>query len=161
MMADSQEQIHDPEHETILQAFRAAGYRVTTQRLALLAVLRERDGFLPAEEIHRLATQGAEDLSLATVYRTLSLFREMGLVEGRNVGGEQGREEYRFRSVRETYTLVCKRCGAIVAVEPDIIDAFRRDVTAMLGVTILGAHSCFIGYCAACTAILAEEESNA
>ena len=102
-----------------------------------------------------------EDLSLATVYRTLSLFREMGLVEGRNVGGEQEREEYRFRALRETYTLVCKRCGAIVPVEPDIIDVFRQAASSSLGVTILGAHSCFIGYCADCTAILAAEEHNA
>jgi Fe2+ or Zn2+ uptake regulation protein len=82
----------------------------------------------------------------------------MKLVEGRIVGDDQSREEYRFRSLREHYTLTCKRCGKIVPVEPDIVDAFRREAAA-LGVTVLGAHSCFIGYCEDCTAALAAEEA--
>jgi Fe2+ or Zn2+ uptake regulation protein len=148
---------YDLEENAILQAFRAAGHRVTTQRLALLNVMRKQGGFLDAEELHRLTALRGKDLSLATVYRTLTLFKELDMVEGRIVGDEQVREEYRFRSLNETYTLTCKRCGAIVPVEPDIIEAFRAKVTAALGVTILGAHSCFVGYCADCTAILAAE----
>jgi Fur family peroxide stress response transcriptional regulator len=147
----------DPEQDAILETFHATGHRVTSQRLTLLHVMREQGSFLDAEELHRIATLHGEDLSLATVYRTLALFKEMGLVEGRIVGGEQDREEYRFRPLSETYTLVCKRCGAIVPVEPDIIDAFREEANLTLGVTILGAQACFIGYCADCTAILAAE----
>ncbi len=144
--------------EMILRAFRAGGHRVTGQRLALLGVLREQGGFLDAETLHHLATLRGETLSLATVYRALALFKELNLVEGRIVGENRDSEEYRFRSHTETYTLTCKRCGAIVPVEPDIVDAFRREVTEQLGVTVLTAHSCFIGYCAACTAALAAED---
>ncbi|MCD4687540.1 MAG: transcriptional repressor, partial [Anaerolineae bacterium] len=92
--------------------------------------------------------------------RALALFKDLGLVEGRIVGHEQGREQYRFRSGSERYTLTCKRCGAIVPVEPDIVDEFRREVTVQLGVTVLTAHSCFIGYCADCTAALAAEDAE-
>lgn len=146
--------------ETIRAAFRRAGYRITHQRLDLLDVLREHGGFIDADTLHRLATRRGADLSLATVYRTLALFKDMALIEGRNVGGDQDREEYRFRAQHETYTLTCKRCGAIVPVEPDIVDAFREEVTRTLGVTVLTAHSCFIGYCAACSAELAAEEDS-
>lgn len=150
----------DREEAAILEAFRRAGHRVTDQRRALLDVLRHQRRYLSAEALHRLANQRGSTLSLATVYRTLALFKEMRLVDGRNVGDEQGREEYRFRSVYERYTLTCKRCGREVPVEPDIVDAFREEVTATLGVTIIAAHSCFTGYCAACTAALAAEEEN-
>lgn len=151
--------LHDADQdEAILRAFRDSGHRVTNQRLALLKVLREVGGFLDAEALHNLATLHGQNISLATVYRTLGLFKEMKLVEGRIVGDQQDREEYRFRAVKETYTLTCKRCGAIVPVESDIVDTFREEVTAVLGVTIMTAHSCFIGYCAACTALLAAEE---
>lgn len=148
---------HDADDEAIVAAFHAAGHRVTPQRLALLAVLRTHARFMDAEELHQLANQQGGDLSLATVYRTLGLFKEMNLVDGRLVGDDQDREEYRFRFSRETYTLTCKRCGTIVPVEPDIVNAFREEVTRTLGVTVLSAHSCFIGYCAACSAILAAE----
>lgn len=142
---------HDQE-EAILRAFRDAGHRVTNQRLALLSVMREQGGFLDADELRRLALRRGENLSLATVYRTLALFKAMKLVEGRIVGDDMTREEYRFRAQRETYSLTCKRCGKVVPVEPDIVDAFREELTAALGVTIVYAHSCFIGYCADCAA---------
>jgi Fur family transcriptional regulator, ferric uptake regulator len=144
--------------EGLAEIFRAAGHRVTSQRIALAEILRERGAFMDAETIHALAAARGEQISLATVYRTLTLFKEIGLIEGRIVGEDQNREEYRFRSSREVYTLACKRCGKIVPVEPELVEAFRRDLTQMLGVTVLSAHSCFIGYCADCTRIMANEE---
>lgn len=153
--------MHDSaDDEALRSAFRSAGLRITSQRLALLRVMRDQGGFLDAETWHQLAGLRAADLSLATVYRTLALFKELGLVEGRLVDTDQAREEYRFRAQRESYTLTCKRCGAIVPVEPDIVDAFRAEVTARLGVTVITAHSCFIGYCAECTAALTAEDSE-
>ena len=150
------ELVEDP----ILVAFREAGHRLTPQRRVLLDVLQAQGRFLDAESIHERAQAQGHNLSLATVYRTLSLFKELKLVEGRIVGDEQSREEYRFRSSREYYTLTCRRCGKIVPVEPDIIEAFRQELTANLGVTVLTAHSCFIGYCPECTAALAAEDEH-
>lgn len=153
---------HDgPSQEDIIRAFQNAGHRVTRQRLTLIELMREQGGFLDAEELLELAQLRGENVSLATIYRALALFKDMDLVEGRIVGDEQDREEYRFRSLREKYTLTCKRCGAIVPVESDIVDEFRREVTKQLGVTVLSAHSCFIGYCADCTAKLAAEDEAA
>ncbi len=151
----------DATDDAIRAAFRRTGHRVTSQRMALLDVMRAQGGFLDAEALHRLANLRGANLSLATVYRTLALFKDMDLVEGRIVGEDRDREEYRFRARRETYTLTCKRCGAIVPVEPDIVDEFRDEVTRALGVTVLTAHSCFVGYCADCTAALAAEDESA
>lgn len=151
----------DREEQAILEAFRRAGHRITAQRRALLDVLRHERRYLSAEALHHRAQEQGAGLSLATVYRTLALFKDLRLVDGRNVGGDQEREEYRFRSVYERYTLTCKRCGCEVPVEPDIVDAFREEVTGALGVTIIAAHSCFTGYCAECTAALAAEDDAA
>lgn len=148
------------EEEAIRAAFQSAGVRLTPQRLALLRVMREQGGFQDAEAWYRLAHLRGADLSLATVYRTLALFKTLNLVEGRIVEAGQEREEYRYRARQESYTLTCKRCGAIVPVEPDIVEAFRAEVTRRLGVTVITAHSCFVGYCAACTAALAAEEGD-
>jgi Fur family transcriptional regulator, ferric uptake regulator len=150
---------HD-EYDPIRQAFHDAGHRMTSQRRVLLDVLREQARFLDAETLHRLAQARDPHLSLATVYRTLALFKEMRLVDGRIVGEGQDREEYRFRFQNETYTLTCKRCGVVVPVESDIVDTFREEVTRTLGVTVLSAHSCFVGYCADCTAVLAAADAG-
>ncbi|HEX3051763.1 MAG TPA: transcriptional repressor [Aggregatilineaceae bacterium] len=157
----SETELHDPQQQAILRTFRDAGLRITTQRLAILEVLRTADGFIDAETLYDLANQKDSSLSLATVYRTLALFKEMRLVEGRIVGDEQIREEYRFRSLHETYTMVCKNCGKIVPVESDIIDAFRRDLALTQRLTVLSANSCFIGYCADCMADMTAEDETA
>ncbi|MBN1201695.1 MAG: transcriptional repressor [Anaerolineae bacterium] len=151
---------HGTGDQDIARIFHEAGYRMTGQRLALLAVLRDQNRFLDAETIYTLVRQQGVKLSLATVYRTLALLKQMNLAEGRLVGEGRDREEYRFRSPREQYTLTCKRCGKIVPVEPDIVNAFREEVTGRLNVTVLTAHACFIGYCAGCTAALAAEEND-
>jgi len=66
--------MHDSaDDEALRSAFRSAGLRITSQRLALLRVMRDQGGFLDAETWHRLAGLRAADLSLATVYRTLAL----------------------------------------------------------------------------------------
>ncbi len=104
------------EEESIRAAFRGAGLRITPQRLALLRVMREQGGFQDAEGWRRLACLRGADLSLATVYRTLALFKTLNLVEGRIVETDQEREEYRYRARQESYTLPCKRCWALVPV---------------------------------------------
>ena len=144
--------------ESVRQVFRAAGLRITRQRLALLRLLQEAGGFLSAEQLYTLAQREGERLSLATVYRALALFKQLGLVEGRVVG-EQDREEFRYRFHREQYTLTCKRCGAVVAVESDIVDEFRRELHARMGVTVLSAHTCFVGYCARCLEEMAADDA--
>jgi Fe2+ or Zn2+ uptake regulation protein len=145
--------------EAVRQVFRAAGLRVTRQRLTLLRLLREAGGFLSAEQLYTRAQSDGERLSLATVYRALALFKQLGLAEGRVVG-EQDREEFRYRFQREQYTLTCKRCGAVVAVASDIVDEFRRELHAQLGVTGLTAHTCFVGYCARCLEKMAAESTH-
>jgi Fur family ferric uptake transcriptional regulator len=144
----------------ITSAFSGAGHRLTAQRQMLIDLLRAHGGFLDAEELFDLAQLRGATLSLATVYRTLALFKQLDLVEGRIVGDGHDREQYRLRSVHQHYSLTCRRCGAIVPVEPDIVDDFRRQVTAELGVTVLSAHSCFVGYCADCTAALAAGDDD-
>ncbi len=149
---------NDPD-DAVRQVFRAAGLRVTPQRLALLHLLREASGFLSAEQLYTLTQKSGERLSLATVYRALALFKQLGLVEGRVVG-EQDREEFRYRFHSEQYTLTCKRCGAVVTVSSEIVEEFRRELHARLGVTVLSAHTCFVGYCARCLDEMAAQDET-
>ncbi|MCJ7807105.1 MAG: transcriptional repressor, partial [Dehalococcoidia bacterium] len=60
------------------------GQRVTSQRRLILDILRHSEGHLDADELYRLAKEREPRISLATVYRNLNLFKELGLVEGRH-----------------------------------------------------------------------------
>src|SRR3954465_7319093 len=68
-------------------ALRAAGHRVTSQRLVLYRVLGELGRHANAEEIARVSSQRLPGLSLPTVYATLELFESLGLVRRVDAGG--------------------------------------------------------------------------
>jgi hypothetical protein len=62
------------------------GRSFTAQRQLLLDLLKKAGGHLSAKELYRGASTKNESVSLATVYRTLQLFKELGLVEERRLG---------------------------------------------------------------------------
>jgi len=72
--------------EELARTLRAAGRRVTPQRLVMLRALREMDRHASAEEVLRAASQRLPGLSAPTVYATLELFEEMGLVRRVSAG---------------------------------------------------------------------------
>ncbi|MFQ5814515.1 MAG: Fur family transcriptional regulator, partial [Anaerolineae bacterium] len=65
------------------KVLRAAGKRVTSQRLLVLEIITETDHHLTAEEVYRLAKERDSNISLATVYRNLQVLQELDLIEHR------------------------------------------------------------------------------
>ena len=68
------------------------GKRITSQRELILRIIQEQGGHLGADEIHRLARRECPRLSLSTVYRTLGLLKELGLV--RELRFEEGKHAH-------------------------------------------------------------------
>ena len=63
------------------RALNAPGLRVTNQRASILEIIRHVQGHLDVDEIYRRARNKQPQLSLSTVYRTLRMFKKLGLVE--------------------------------------------------------------------------------
>ena len=82
----------DESTDHLRDTFRATGRRLTSQRRLILGVLEESDVHLDAETLFVRAKTRDPDISLATVYRTLAVLKEMGLVEEHSLG-----EEHRLR----------------------------------------------------------------
>ena len=59
------------------------GYLLTIQRRLLLNLVHNASGHIDAKELYRRANSQDESISLATVYRSLHLFKDLGLVEER------------------------------------------------------------------------------
>lgn len=79
--------------ETMEEALRNDGVRITRQRAALLQVLADADDHPDATELHRRAREIEETVSLATVYRTLSALEAQGVVHRLAFEGEPARFE--------------------------------------------------------------------
>lgn len=130
---------------------RQAGHRITPQRQLLLELLRNHKTFLDAEQVYTLAAKYEGDASLATVYRNLQLFVELGLVEARYLDPEHKREYYRITGSAEYHYMTCRGCGKMVPVDPEIIQETSLNWATAHGLTLITAHACYTGYCADCT----------
>lgn len=126
-----------------MKFLRAAGKRITPERMLLLRIISD-NAHLDASEIYRLAKVEDEKISLSTVYRTVRLLEEMGLVEASELGEDHYHYEVRLE---EHYHLICLGCGKVVEIPP--VDAVR-ELGKGLGFEVVGVKLELFGYCAAC-----------
>jgi len=85
------------------------GYRITAPRRAVMTALERAEAPLAAAELLRGAKAEYPRLGLVTVYRTLDLFQELGLV--RRVHGDDGCHGYALASPGHHHAIVCRGCG--------------------------------------------------
>lgn len=102
---------------------------VTSQRQLLLDLIKRAGGHITAKELYTRAVRKNKSISLATVYRNLRLFKELGLIEERRLG-----EVYCSYEMKESpghQHLVCKGCGRVIEFDSPLlrklIDKLQHD----------------------------------
>jgi len=130
------------------QTSQMQGHPLTTQRLLLLELIREAEGHIDAKELYRRASARDESISPATVYRSLNLFEELGLVDEIRLG--KIRCYYEIKQSPEHQHLVCQGCGKIIDFQnphfQKLIEAVRREHRF----NITKAELYLEGYCPEC-----------
>lgn len=125
-----------------------AGRPVTTQRTLLLDIIRKSNKHLDADELYRLAKEKEPRISLATVYRNLKLFKELGLIAERSLGDTHS--HYEIKSKADHYHLVCLNCGKIVEFDSPLIKKAADGVQKEKGFDITSVQLKMEGYCPEC-----------
>jgi len=125
-----------------------AGKRTTHQRRALLSLILKAAGHLDADELYRRAREQEPSISLSTVYRNLTLFKKLGLVEERHFGEEH--HHYEAKGVRQHDHLVCLGCGQVVEFASPLVEELKREVEMKNRFRVADAEVRVIGYCARC-----------
>ncbi len=126
-----------------LRFLRADGRRITRERKLLLRII-ERNPHLDAAEIYELARKENPKISLSTVYRTVNLLRDLGLVEANSLGEDHYHYEVRFQ---EHYHLVCLGCGRVIEIPPSEV---IKQLGQNHGFEIIGVKLELFGYCPEC-----------
>jgi Fe2+ or Zn2+ uptake regulation protein len=130
-------------------ALRAAGYRVTPQRLMIHGTLVELGRHVGAEELLEAVERRLPNVSLPTVYSALEALEDAGLV--RRVSAGQGRALYDARPA-DHHHLVCRRCGAVEDLAADVSLSGALAAASRHGFTPDGAEVVVRGLCANCRA---------
>jgi Fur family ferric uptake transcriptional regulator len=122
--------------------------RVTNQRALILEIIRQGRGHLDADEIYRRVLKRQPRINLSTVYRTLRLFKELGLVE--EVHFDDEHHHYETKPTSEHHHLVCLGCGRIVEYRYSLTRYVKMNVPAAKDFEIVGTEIRIKGYCSEC-----------
>ena len=131
--------------ETTLHATRR---RVTEQRRLLLEIIRAHGEHLDADQIYALARQQNPRLSLSTVYRTLSLLRDLGLVDEVHLGEDH--HHYELKPAAAHHHLICRVCGRVTEFSTFLADELAASVGAEYGYDVQEVRIDLMGLCAQC-----------
>ena len=120
----------------------------TAQRRLLLDLLRDAPEHIDARELYRLANEKGQRVSLATVYRNLSLFKELGLIEERRL--DRTRCYYEIKPTTDHYHLVCEGCGRVFDFESPVVNQLANEVGSTVGFDVKRAVLYLEGLCKGC-----------
>lgn len=122
--------------ESIIERSVGLGLRLTDQRRTIARVIEGADDHPDVEELHARATAIDPRISIATVYRTVKLFEEAGLLDKLEFG--DGRARYEDAEREHHDHLIDMNSGAVIEfVDPDI-EALQEKIAARLGYRLMG-----------------------
>ncbi|MFQ1700909.1 Fur family transcriptional regulator [Loktanella agnita] len=122
--------------DTILSRCQAHGLRMTEQRRTIAAVLEAADDHPDVEELHSRAAAADPRISLATVYRTVKLFEETGILEKHEFG--DGRARYETADREHHDHLIDMQTGEVIEFVDPEIEALQERIAAKLGYALKG-----------------------
>jgi Fur family transcriptional regulator, ferric uptake regulator len=128
---------------------RARGYRVTPQRQLVLEAVTKLEHASP-EEIFVDVQQTASGVNISTIYRTLELLEQLGLVTHTHLG--HGAPRYHLAAEADHVHLVCSSCGRITQVAPDAVAPLVTALDENHGFQTDVGHLTVFGRCATCRA---------
>jgi Fur family transcriptional regulator, ferric uptake regulator len=132
------------------ERLRSRGLRWTPQRRAILEVLAATDGHITGVELVERCRQRDPETTVSTVYRTLDMLEELGLV--RHSHGHDGREEFHVLPATEHGHLVCESCGATSELGSDAVRRLLDALEQQSGYRVDLNHLSIAGICADCCA---------
>jgi Fur family transcriptional regulator, ferric uptake regulator len=142
----------------IKQSLQEKGVRLTRQRQILLELIDESAKHLDAEGLFHLAKEKDPKINRVTVYRTLKMLKEGGLIDELDLMHFNGEQHfYETRMKQEHAHVVCLRCGRVEEFFGEPLQRLRRQVEANFGFQVIVARTEMGGYCSDCQATRARE----
>ena len=135
------------EAKQVTELLRGKGFKVTPQRLAVYEVLSKTKAHPNAEAIYNELQPHYPTMSLATVYKTLDILSEIGLIQVLNVG----EESFRYDANTDSHPHVrCMDCGRVDDMHDIDANAFVKQVSDKTDYVLTGQQFYFYGLCPAC-----------
>jgi Fur family ferric uptake transcriptional regulator len=112
------------------------GMKMTGQRRVIARVLSDADDHPDVEELYKRSSQVDNNISIATVYRTVRLFEEAGLLDRHDFG--DGRARYEEASDEHHDHLIDVKSGKVIEFHDEEIEDLQHKIASKLGYKLVG-----------------------
>jgi Fur family peroxide stress response transcriptional regulator len=133
--------------EITADKLRQCGYRATPQRLAIYDALCSAGNHPTVEQIHECALKRDPTISLATVYKTLQVFTEIGLAREMGFRNESTRYDPK---VDFHINVVCRNCGKVEDFEFEALEEIPSIIASRIDFEVQGQSFEVYGLCSKC-----------
>jgi Fur family ferric uptake transcriptional regulator len=133
--------------DEILERLVASGGRRTASRRVIIEVVLDASDHLSAEEIAARVQERLSDVTMSTVYRTLSALEDIGVLDHTHLG--HGRAVYHLVAEGHQH-LYCERCNRVLELPGQKLDAFARMLERDFGFELDRRHFAIGGLCEFC-----------
>ena len=145
-------------HRSMTDELSHQGYRMTPQRLMIVSAIESSENHISAEDIYALVVAKYPNVNVSTVYRTLELLEQLGLVTKTEMG--VGRIMYHPLEKGHHHHLVCRECGNVIDMDESALNPLKetllRDYQFIADLRHLG----ILGLCANCKQKLQVKSEN-
>src|SRR5690606_14295725 len=136
------------EEKDYITALRTKGYRVTSQRLIILDAICDHQGHATIADIQGSVNQMDNSIDRSTIYRSLDVLKEVGLVVEAEIEGIG--KIYRIAGESNHHHLVCISCGKMFTIHQSDVEPLLQNVLDKYGFEIQTDHMIFNGFCGDC-----------
>ncbi len=133
------------DYEAIL---RAAGHRVTMQRVLILDAVCDGGGHTTLKQVAARLRRMDPTIDRSSVYRTLKLFDRLGLVVSAET--TEGEPVYEIAKPQPHHHLICRVCGKEQEIGPDALAGMTVEIRRRYGFVVAMDHLVLRGLCANC-----------
>jgi len=147
-----------PANDSSNDALSQTGKRLTRQRKILLDLIDRTGQHLDAERLFQLAKEADPKFNRVTVYRTLKMLKEGGLVDELDLMHQAGEQHYyETRRKGEHAHVICLGCGKVEEYFGDPLPKLRKQIELHFGFQVVRARTEVGGYCSHCQVLRARE----
>ncbi|MFQ6031012.1 MAG: Fur family transcriptional regulator [Dehalococcoidia bacterium] len=147
------------QQQQAIEALRDKGHRLTPQRMLVLSIVAQGNGHMGVDEVFRRAKDAYPYMDIATVYRTLHLFKNLGVVTEVAIGD---RLHYELTDPSgKHHHMVCRVCNGAFNLSPHYLEEFRQTLMQEFGFEPDLEHFAVSGVCARCRTDGPNQEATA
>jgi len=146
--------------DTLAQVFerlQRVGQRLTPQRMAIVEHLVQSADHVTADDIHTLARERYPYLNLSTVYRTLEMLRDSGIVSETDLG--DGRRQFALLSEDLHHHAICLACGGVINIDDWFFEGIRAQLRTEHGFEARIDHIAIFGVCRECAGAAEQDQA--